>query len=371
MTKKIYIIDLIGIHSGTHYYHESFAKIFENEQNIYFHILSNYNNGNKSPFFKNFFNHTTAINVIRLIQGWFKLLFFILSNRKSYFIYQTYGTLFDPLFLFLTVLNRKRFIADVQEIYDLAKPPAPIVKKSFNLIYKYIINTVILHSEKNLKYIKEIGFSRCYIMVPHFRYITKMNSEKSNIDIKIKKLFIDDKINILFFGHIRLSKGIDILYDLFNNIQNTNITDKINIIIVGNDSDNIIEKKSLTFKDEILQKKLLRRVSDEELDFIFKKSDYLILPYKEISQSGVLEMAIKYKKPLLLSEIDEFINYLTQFNSFGHLFSLTDLKKFENLLLSIIINPPKYYSSIDLSNYLNEDAFKKFKSEFINFLSIK
>lgn len=365
MKKKVYIIDLIGNHSGMHYYHSSFLRLFENESKIQINILSNYDQSNKKAFFFNIFDNNIIINVSKLIWSFVKLLVFILFKRKSNFIYLSYGCLFDIPFLLLSSIYGNRFIIDIHEIYDLADTPSNFIKKIFNLIFKKLIKKSIIHSEKNIKRLNEIGYKGKIIFVPHFRYDEKINS-KNNINLKVKSLFIKDKINIVFFGHIRLSKGIDLLYEYLNGISNIKILDKLNFIIAGNDTDNLIAKKKMIFNTDISNNILLRRLDDDELEYIFIHADYLILPYKEISQSGIIEMAIKYKKPMLLSDIPEFVSYLNRHPSFGHVF--LDSKDFEKTLLRIQSEKHNYYNENDLTNYYTESSFLNFKEEFLKIL---
>ena len=365
MKKEIYIIDLIGTHSGMHYYHSSFLDLFKNEQTLSFNVLSNYTVAGKKAFFYNIFKHNIIVNIFRMLMGWIKLFFYISFKRKSHFVYLSYGSLFDIPFLFLAIINRKRFIVDIHEIYDLANPPSKNIRTIFNFIYKNLIKKVITHSEKTNQRLFELGYSGINVMVPHFKYTeNEQTSENPSLKSEIKQLIVSDRINILFFGHIRLTKGIDKFYQIVNEIEDAHIKEKINIIIAGNDTDGIIEKHQLIFNNDISNKILLRRISDEELTYLFTNSNYLILPYKEISQSGIVEMAIKYQKPMLLSNIPEFKSYLQNFRSFGHTFSITETKQFKEILSKIINTPLSYYNESDLMKYNKNELFEKFKFDF-------
>ena len=49
-----------------------------------------------------------------------------------------------------------------------------------------------------------------------------------------------------------------------------------------------------------------RFVSDAELPAYFRRADLVVLPYREIEQSGVLFTALAFGKPLLLSDVGGF-----------------------------------------------------------------
>jgi glycosyltransferase involved in cell wall biosynthesis len=49
-----------------------------------------------------------------------------------------------------------------------------------------------------------------------------------------------------------------------------------------------------------------RFVGDEELPALFRRADLVVLPYREIDQSGVLFTALAFGRPLLLTAVGGF-----------------------------------------------------------------
>ena len=49
-----------------------------------------------------------------------------------------------------------------------------------------------------------------------------------------------------------------------------------------------------------------RFVAEDEIPALFKRADIVALPYREIDQSGVLQTALAFGKPLVLSNIGGF-----------------------------------------------------------------
>ena len=49
-----------------------------------------------------------------------------------------------------------------------------------------------------------------------------------------------------------------------------------------------------------------RFIADAELPAYFRRADLVVLPYREIDQSGVLFTALAFGKPLLLSDVGGF-----------------------------------------------------------------
>ena len=51
--------------------------------------------------------------------------------------------------------------------------------------------------------------------------------------------------------------------------------------------------------------------------YLYEHTDYVALPYRKTSQSGILEMAFYFRKPILASDVPYFRRMLTEFPSFG------------------------------------------------------
>jgi len=49
-----------------------------------------------------------------------------------------------------------------------------------------------------------------------------------------------------------------------------------------------------------------RFVTDPEIPALFRRADLVVLPYREIDQSGVLYTALAFGKPMVLSEVGGF-----------------------------------------------------------------
>ena len=54
-------------------------------------------------------------------------------------------------------------------------------------------------------------------------------------------------------------------------------------------------------------------IPDQELYQMIDNADYIALPYREISQSGVLLLALYFRKPLLVSDLPSFKETLKGF----------------------------------------------------------
>lgn len=109
--------------------------------------------------------------------------------------------------------------------------------------------------------------------------------------------FQTDKKVVLFFGLMRPYKGIDVLLDAWRGI------DDAELWIAGMPRMDISGLEASAPENVRF---VPRFIGDEELAPYFRRADLVVLPYREIEQSGVLFTALAFGKPLLLSDVGGF-----------------------------------------------------------------
>jgi glycosyltransferase involved in cell wall biosynthesis len=109
--------------------------------------------------------------------------------------------------------------------------------------------------------------------------------------------FQTDKRVVLFFGLLRPYKGLDVLLDAWRGI------DDAELWIVGMPRMDVAELRA---RAPASVRFVTRFVADAELPAYFRRADLVVLPYREIEQSGVLFTALAFGKPLLVSDIGGF-----------------------------------------------------------------
>jgi glycosyltransferase involved in cell wall biosynthesis len=109
--------------------------------------------------------------------------------------------------------------------------------------------------------------------------------------------FQTDKQVVLFFGLLRPYKGIDVLLDAWRTI------DDAELWIAGMPRMDIAPLRASAPANVRF---VPRFITDEQLPPYFRRADLVVLPYREIEQSGVLFTALAFGKPLLVSDIGGF-----------------------------------------------------------------
>jgi glycosyltransferase involved in cell wall biosynthesis len=106
-----------------------------------------------------------------------------------------------------------------------------------------------------------------------------------------------DRPVVLCFGLMRPYKGIELLLEAWRGI------DDAELWIVGMPRMDI---SALRASAPAGVRFVARFVAEEELAAYFQRADLVVLPYREIDQSGVLFTALGFGKPLLLSDVGGF-----------------------------------------------------------------
>jgi len=115
---------------------------------------------------------------------------------------------------------------------------------------------------------------------------------------------------ILFFGRIAKYKGLDLLVDAFERIA---VDDqRYRLIIAGESTSDWAEHwneiraaiESSPMREQVIKE--IRHIADEEMEKYFKAADVLVLPYRDISQSGVLFMSHSFGLPVIATDVGAF-----------------------------------------------------------------
>ncbi|MCQ2123218.1 MAG: glycosyltransferase [Fibrobacter sp.] len=116
-----------------------------------------------------------------------------------------------------------------------------------------------------------------------------------------------EKIQFLFFGSIRENKGIEYLIEAGNRLYET-YPDKFSIKICGGCS--YWEELSKKIKHNNCFDLHIRRIENQEIPQIFANTDYLLLPYLDVTQSGPLLISYFYRVPVIASDHEGFREYI-------------------------------------------------------------
>jgi glycosyltransferase involved in cell wall biosynthesis len=137
------------------------------------------------------------------------------------------------------------------------------------------------------------------------------DTELTSAEAKRRLGLKDNERAILFFGRVRPYKGMEYLLDAFHLLL-ANKQAKYRLIIAGEPIKGCEEYQKeieTTVRKDFDQGQVLLRIQfipDEEVEVYLKAADVLVLPYKEICQSGVLFLAYAFGLPVVATDVGSF-----------------------------------------------------------------
>ena len=176
-----------------------------------------------------------------------------------------------------------------------------------------------------------------------------------------------DVITFLNFGIIRDYKRIDVLINAAQRAYET--TGKMfKVIIAGSCND--WEKYQNKIKYQELFELIIKRIDDNDVAKIFERSDYFVLPYQDIAQSGSAIIAINYDMPIIASKLPAFEEYIKDKKT-GFLINPADVEDLTKTMIYILNNHFKIYNKLvnnvnefKLNNLTDEKVAEKYINNF-------
>lgn len=336
MKKKYCIIDISG---KVPFYEHALCKAINEYESV--ELCTPYNNKTEYdatyPIFNliRFFDHKkqNGAKFLKALEGIFNyiyLLFVQAFKRYDVLHFQWFPFLefagFERCFLWLykLITPNTKIILTQHNIYPHNSSESLKVKYKarFQTIDKFI-DRYIVHTEssKDALY-REFGVFRNKIEVVYHGIFVP--------DIMPLKTSNNEKMKFLMFGVQSKYKGTDILIDAVAGLPR-DILNKIDVTIAGKTTQVLIDEK-LELAQSLGIRWEPRFFEDEELNQLIMNSDVLVFPYRTISQSGALLLALAFGKPMIVSKIPSFIETLDGFPEYA----FVEVESVESLRRAII-----------------------------------
>jgi glycosyltransferase involved in cell wall biosynthesis len=159
---------------------------------------------------------------------------------------------------------------------------------------------VVVHSEHGAARLRdEVGLEDARVhVIPHgvFDYLTRLPEE---LPLSAELARSEGPV-VLFFGLLRPYKGLDVLLEAFEDIEGAELW------IVGMPRMPLEPLRELARRARAPVRFVPRFVTDPEIPAFMRRADVVVLPYREIDQSGVLYASLAFAKPLVLSAVGGF-----------------------------------------------------------------
>jgi glycosyltransferase involved in cell wall biosynthesis len=172
---------------------------------------------------------------------------------------------------------------------------------------------VFVHTQKMKEELCE-GFrvpGDAVTVIPYPMNYALHDTELTSAEAKLRLGLGDEERTILFFGKIRPYKGIEHLVAAFK-LLSAPRKGNYRLILAGEptkDSEEYLHEIQHFVEQEFHPQQVILRIQfipDEEMELYFKAADVLVLPYKEIFQSGVLFLAYSFGLPVIATDVGSF-----------------------------------------------------------------
>jgi len=240
----------------------------------------------------NYYKKRGMLKIFSYMHSQMKLFLWVLIHKPEIVHIQwVKAPVLDMIVLFfMRFLSRK--IKIVYTVHNLL-PHDSFGKKIFYIYYVLyrLFDGIIVHADRtkkelvNLFCIEEIIIKE----IPHGVLKYEMN--------EINHRMYPNKIVFSMTGILNYYKGVDILIDAWTSNKALIENDNIHLIIAGTGNiliEKIPEKCNITIINRFL--------TDREYQNIINSTDVGILPYRQISQSGVLLSLLAEHKPVIVSD---------------------------------------------------------------------
>jgi glycosyltransferase involved in cell wall biosynthesis len=233
--------------------------------------------------------------------SWIKVGRKIQKDSPDLLIFKYWMPFFAPCFGPISKIARKNGKTKVLIICDNVIPheKKPGDKASTKYFFRFVDYFVLLSKKVQADLLKLKPGAKNKIL-PHPIYSNFGNPIDKTKARKFLNLPEKEKL-ILFFGFIRDYKGLDVLLEAVAKLKGKNIK----LIVAGEFYSN--EEKYKKIINEFQLKDHLHLFTDfiptSEVKYYFSASDVVILPYRDATQSGIVQIAMNFNKPVIATNV--------------------------------------------------------------------
>ncbi len=232
------------------------------------------------------YNPLTYLNAVRKLK----------SSEPDVFIVNYWMPFFAPMYAFLA----RRFsnsVFKVALIHNLIPHEERFFDRFLNRMFLKKFDAFVVLSEKVNQDLLSYRPDAISKVIPHPTYA--QFGSKTDFQLAREYFGIDkDAKVLLFFGLIRDYKGLDILIEAMNFLD-----ERFVLLIAGEIYGD--KKKYLKVIKAIKKSKVILHdhfIEDEKVANYFSASDCCVLPYKSGTQSGIQAIASSFELPVLVSK---------------------------------------------------------------------
>ena len=162
-------------------------------------------------------------------------------------------------------------------------------------------DAIIFHSRHDIQRAKDLfntDTDKIHTIIPHGNFNGSYENSISKKEAR-KHLNIPDNNRVLLcFGFIRKNRGYEYLIDAAKDMRDTIV------MIAGKPEDKDVCQKLLAYEKRLPQLRVFAKwIPDEEIQYYLNACDIVVLPYTDITTSGVIPLAYAFSRPVITTNI--------------------------------------------------------------------
>ena len=214
--------------------------------------------------------------------------------KADIYYYQEFTDPYIPLFARL-FLRTKKIVVGIHDVTN---------HKKDNSLFRRLTKTFYINAFKNYHIYSESQKQTFLLNHP------KKNILMARLTLKdfgpAKKITASEKTNFLFFGAIEYYKGLDYLIEAANLLAKE--FDNFTVTIAGYAKD--FSPYNKLIRNPSYFNLIIKVIPNDEIADLFVNSDFLVQPYRDVTQSGPLKIAYNYNLPSIASDFPGFREYI-------------------------------------------------------------
>jgi len=283
---------------------------------------------------------------LNLSRYYLKLLLFVVRNRGGTFhltgMFRNELILFDGLVLnvFFRIFAR-RYIYTAHNVLPHNREGSNFLRWVYRLIY-CVPHVIVVHTQETRRtLIERFGVPDAKIRVISIGLNEEVPATRLTRQESRSRLGCDSAAKlILFFGRVDEYKGVDVLIEAFDRLE----MPETRLVIAG-------AFRSPRYRERILTgiacarrqadiRLEARLIPNEEVGVFFGASDVVCLPYRNIYQSGLLFLAMRFGKPIVTTNVGSLAEFVTP--DTGLIAESNDAEGIANALAAFFASPGRF-----------------------------
>ena len=196
------------------------------------------------------------------------------------------------------------------------------------------------------------------------------NFDEQKKIVSTKKDFGFDESSklLLFFGYVRKYKGLDLLLDALADLIKKDNSYKILAAGEFYDDEKFYRDKVESLKLDLHVKLLNEFIPNEEVAKYFVPSDLVVLPYRSATQSGILNLAYGFLKPVLVTNVGGLAEFVDDEKT-GYVIKPDSQEDLVNGIINFFAQRERINFAENIKNRISQNAFNNLPVLFTKIIS--